>query len=140
MRNNRVIEAADAKTLHGFVAAIAAKGATVYTDEAAAYKGMKGRKHEAVNHGAGEYVKGQAHTNGMESFWSLFKRGFHGIYHKMSQKHLQRYVDEFSGRHNVRGLDTIAQMSAVAAAMAGKRLQYSWLIADNGLSSGARAT
>ena len=66
--------------------------------------------HEAVNHSAGEYVRGMAHTNGIESFWSMLKRGYQGTYHKMSPKHLERYINEFSGRHNVREADTIDQM------------------------------
>ena len=95
--------------------------------------------HEAVNHGAGEYVRGEAHTNGVESFWSMLKRGYQGgTYHKMSPKHLDRYVAEFAGRHNVRDLDTAAQMSELARGMVGKRLRYRDLVADNGLESGAR--
>ena len=94
--------------------------------------------HEAVNHGVGEYVRRQAHVNGMESFWSLLKRGHQGIYHKMSPKHLDRYVQEFAGRHNAREADTIDQMTGIVAGMAGKRLRYSDLTADNGLENGAR--
>ena len=138
MVNAQVVEAADAENLQKLVGRSAAEGATVYTDEAKAYKGMK-HKHEAVNHSAGEYVREAAHTNGVESFWSLLKRGFQGVYHKMSPKHLQRYVDEFSGRHNVRELDTADQMTALTVAMAGKRLTYAALIADNGLPNGARS-
>ena len=92
-----------------------------------------------MNHSAGEYVRGEAHTNGIESFWSMMKRGYQGTYHKMSPKHLDRYVSEFSGRHNVREKDTIDQMTGVVTGMAGKRLCYFDLIADNGLDSGARS-
>ena len=70
-----------------------------------------------------------AHANGIESFWASLKRGFHGVYHKMSEKHLQRYVDEFAGRHSIRRHDTISQMADVAAQMVGKRLTYKTLIA-----------
>ena len=70
-----------------------------------------------------------AHTNGVESFWAMLKRGYHGVYHRMSAKHLQRYVNEFSGRHNVRDRDTIDQMQAVVAGMVGKRLLYRELVA-----------
>lgn len=85
--------------------------------------------HESVTHSAGEYVNGMAHVNGMESFWSMLKRGYHGTYHHMSAKHLDRYVREFAGRHNVRDLDTIVQMSTLARGMVGKRLKYTDLTA-----------
>ena len=71
-----------------------------------------------------------AHTNGIESFWALLKRGYHGTFHHMSEKHLGRYVTEFSGRHNDRGCDTIHQMQNVAAGMVGKRLLYRDLVAS----------
>ena len=95
--------------------------------------------HEAVNHSAKEYVRDMAHTNGMESFWSMLKRGYIGTFHKFSEKHLDRYVKEFSGRHNIRESDTIQQMGTVAGNITGKRLRYRDLTADNGLSSGARS-
>ena len=85
--------------------------------------------HKAVKHGVGEFVKDQAHTNGIESFWSLLKRGYYGTYHKMSDQHLRRYVNEFCGRHNVRNLDTADQMADVVIYMVGKRLRYKDLIA-----------
>ena len=133
----KVVESTDKPTLQGFVTEHTAPGATVYTDEASAYKGMPFH-HEAVAHGTGEYVRGMAHTNGLESFWSLMKRGYMGIYHKMSPKHLDRYVTEFAGRHNARGLDTREQMERLTKGMEGKRLRYLDLIKPNGLDSGAR--
>ena len=75
------------------------------------------------------YRNGKAHTNGIESFWAMLKRGYHGVYHKMSVKHLNRYVNEFTGRHNIRGLDTLDQMAAVVRGMDQKRLRYADLIA-----------
>ena len=72
----------------------------------------------------GEYVNGQAHTNDIESFWSLPKRSYHGTYHHMSAKHLDRYVGEFAGRHNDRPLDTVDQLRAIVRGMVGKRLRY----------------
>ena len=80
------------------------------------------------NHGVGEYIKGKAHTNGVESFWSMLKRGHAGGYHKMSKKHLQRYIDEYVGRHNVRPLATIEQIEITFKGMNGKRLKYEELI------------
>ncbi|MCY4157574.1 MAG: IS1595 family transposase [Gammaproteobacteria bacterium] len=112
-------------------------GAMIYTDDARAYKGLP--NHEAVKHSVSEYVRDQVHTNGIESFWSLLKRGYQGIYHKMSPKHLDRYVREYSHRHNVRECDTIDQMNSLVEGMRLKRLKYKDLIADNGLDSGARA-
>ena len=132
-----VIENTDAKTLQGFVADHAEPDATVYTDDAKAYRGMP-FDHESVRHGAGEYVRDMAHTNGIESFWSVLKRAHKGTFHKLSPKHLDRYVGEFVGRHNVRELDTLDQMSAVVKGMDRKRLRYQDLIADNGKASGAR--
>ncbi|MYB43812.1 MAG: IS1595 family transposase [Acidimicrobiia bacterium] len=116
-----------AATLQGFVEERRIPNAPVYTDGAIAYDGLANR--EAVSHSVGEYVRGEAHTNGMESFWAMLKRGYHGTYHRMSFKHLQRYVAEFAGRHNIREMDTIDQMIHVAAAMVGRRLMYQDLIA-----------
>ena len=99
---------------------------------------MPNRRHETVKHSVGEYVRDMADTNGIESFWAMLKRAHKGTFHKISPKHLHRYVAEFAGRHNVRPLDTIDQMKRLAADMEGKRLTYQALIADNGLPSGAR--
>ncbi len=134
-----VVGDTSAGTLQGFVRDNAEPGAMVYTDEAGAYQGMVEYSHEAVKHGAGEYVRGMAHTNGIESFWSMLKRAHKGTFHKFSPKHLDRYVQEFAGRHNLREQDTIDMMAAVAEGMKGERLRYQDLIADNGLDSGARA-
>ena len=73
-------------------------------------------------------MREQAHTNGLESFWSMLKRGFTGTYHHMIPKHLPLYIDEFSGRHNIRPLDTITQMTAIVRRSVGKRLTYHELI------------
>ena len=136
----RRMEATDTSALQGFVRDNVAPGATIYTDEAAAYRGMPEYKHEAVNHSAKEFVRQQAHTNGMESFWAMLKRGYNGTFHKFSEKHLDRYVAEFAGRHNIRPRDTLDMMQSVVIGMDGKRLRYRDLIADNGLPSGARST
>ena len=136
----RVVEGTDKETLQGFVRETVEAGAALYTDEHGGYTGLKGEfAHEAVNHGVKEFVRGKAHTQGIESFWSLLKRAYVGVYHKMSAKHLDRYVADFAGRHGVRGLDTVGQMAHIAAHMVGKRLTYAALIADNGLASGARS-
>ncbi len=117
----KVVQNTDGKTLQGFVTANAATDAKVYTDEATAYSGLP-RDHETVKHSVSEYVRDMAHTNGIESFWSMLKRGYIGTYHHMSEKHLQRYVNEFAGRQGMRELDTLAQMQTVAAGLIGRRL------------------
>ena len=123
----RVVENTDRETLQGFVIEHTRPGSKVYTDEHGAYLGLP--NHETVKHSVSEYVNGQAHTNGVESFWSMLKRGYHGTYHKMSPKHLQRYVNEFSGRHNIREADTVDQMKLVVRGMEGRRLRKVDLVA-----------
>ncbi|MDE0281061.1 MAG: IS1595 family transposase [Gammaproteobacteria bacterium] len=134
----KVIRAVDRSTLHEFVEDTAAEGAAVYTDEAVAYEGMP-FDHEAVKHSVGEYVRDMIHTNGVESFWSMLKRAHKGTFHKLSPKHLDRYVQEFAAKHNMRESGTLAQMRNTVAAMVGRNLLYTDLIADNGLPSGARS-
>ena len=114
-----VIERTDRPTLSGFVADSVDPGTKVYTDEHSGYDWVE--NHEVVHHGVKEYVNGQAHTNGIESFWSMLKRGYVGTYHKMSKKHLGRYVTEFAGRHNQRPLDTTVQMEQMARGLENKR-------------------
>ncbi len=115
----KVVENTDKPTLQGFVVEHTSPGATVYTDEASAYEGLP-FKHETVRHSVAEYVRDQAHTNGMESFWATLKRAHTGTFHKMSPKHLNRYVNEFAGKHNIRDADTIDQMQHVVAGLVGK--------------------
>ncbi len=122
----QVIEKTDGQTLNAFVDDHAAEGANVYTDDASAYRGR--HNHAYVRHSVGEYVREQVHTNGVESFWALLKRGYHGTYHHMSKKHLQRYVDEFAGRHNTRDLNTVEQMGMLIAGGKGKELRYRDLV------------
>ena len=109
----------------------------IYTDDALTYHVLP--NHETVKHSVGEYVRGKAHTNGVASFWSLLKRAHTGVFHKLSPKHLDRYVQEFAGKHNLREFDTLAQRKAVVRRLAGKSLTYRALTADNGLSSGAHS-
>ena len=117
-----VVERVDGPTLKGFVADVAAPGVTVYTDEATAYAGLENR--EAVQHGIGEYIRGAAGINGMESFWSMLKRGYVGVFHRMSPEHLHRYVAEFEGRHNNRDRSTADQMAAMVRGAEGRLLRY----------------
>ena len=122
-----IVENTDKETLQKFVSDRVNGGGTVYTDDFASYRGMP-FEHEAVNHGVGEYVRGMAHTNGIESFWAMLKRGYQGTYHHMSKKHLGRYVNEFAGRHNDRKSDTLDQMASVVRGMDRRQLKYRDLI------------
>ena len=131
------VSGTDKETLHGFVADNVAPGATVYSDEASVYKSLP-NPHASVNHSALEYVRGNVHVNGVESFWSMIKRAYKDTFHKLSPKHLDRYVQEFVGRHNLREKDTLDIMAAIIDGMRGKRLRYKDLIADNGLESFAQ--
>lgn len=125
-----VIEKTDSATLKGFVVENVETGADVFTDEHSGYRGLSDSfVHRSVKHSIGEYVNGMVHTNGIESFWAMLKRGYKGTYHQMSEKHLSRYVVEFAGRHNVRDFDTIAQMTMLAKGLDGKRLRYDDLVA-----------
>ena len=119
-----------AGTLVPFVAGHAVEGAAIFTDEHRSYKPLAdlGYTHAAVAHSAREYARGPVHTNGIESLWSMFKRGYTDTYHHMSEAHVGRYVNEFTGRHNIRPLDTEAQMGSVARGMVGKRLRYDDLV------------
>ena len=115
------------RTLQKFVEENTQPDAQVYSDEARAYQGLD-RPHEAVSHSAGEYVREMVHTNGIESHWATLKRGITGVYHHVSQKHVDRYASEFEGRHNDRPLDTIEQIQGIIAGMEGKHLSYEDLI------------
>ncbi len=110
-----MIEATDAKTLEGFVdKTVADRVSMVATDEHQGYRGVsKKRRHESVNHSAGEYVRGEVHTANIDSFWSLIKRGIMGSCHHVSKTYLPLYLNEFSFRHNNRKNDDI--FSAVVA-------------------------
>lgn len=105
-----------------------AKNTLLYTDEAAWYRGI-GRDHIAIKHSVSKFVEEQAHTNGMESFRAKTKRGFYGVYHHMSHKHMDRYVCEFEGRHYDRPSATIDQMAHMVQGMVNKGLPYSEQIA-----------
>ncbi len=115
------------EAVQGFISENVSRKAMIYSDNHRSYIGLP-FEHESVNHSVGEYVREKAHTNGIESFWAMLKRGYDGTYHKMSEKHLGRYVTEFAGRHNVRELDTIEQMKSVAKGMVGKKLPYKELV------------
>ncbi|KKT35486.1 MAG: hypothetical protein UW24_C0008G0025 [Parcubacteria group bacterium GW2011_GWA2_44_12] len=108
VRSQRVSKVS-ARVLQALIKQNVKKGSHVMTDEWGAYFGLekKDYKHIAVNHGTGQYVIGNAHTNTIESFWALLKRGIMGQYHHVTTKHLNRYMDEFCFWHNGRNNDDI---------------------------------
>src|SRR5947209_7926738 len=128
----KVEKSADRRTLHNFIkAALADDTKSIMTDEWPAYNGVedKNTKHETVNHHLGEYVRGECHTNSVESVWSLFKRSIVGSYHQISEKHLDRYLDEFEFRFNNRNnpylfRDTLLRL------IASSNLEYKELIKE----------
>jgi transposase-like protein len=106
-----------------------AKETAVMTDEAGQYAhlGKEFASHEYVNHSAGEYGRGDVHTNTLEGFYSVFKRGMKGIYQHCSEKHLHRYVAEFDFRYSNRiglGVDDVARADRVLNGVSRKRLTY----------------
>lgn len=124
------VSGVSAAELRAFVEANVAPGSDVMTDEFAGYVGLApDYHHHTVNHSAGECVRFFAHTNGVESFWALLKRGIFGIYHHVSRKHLMRYVDEFSYRFNRRQMGEAMRVNDLLANVSGKRLTYKALIA-----------
>lgn len=122
----KVVESTGKKELQGFIADNVDQGSTIYTDDHKSYEGLD-FEHETVKHSVGEYVREQAHINGVESFWALLKRGYYGTHHHMSRKHLHRYVNEFAGRHSVRKMNTLDAMAVIAKGMVGKELRFEGL-------------
>ena len=100
----KVIENTDTKTLDGFVRKTVSQDVSlIATDEHSGYRLLGAdMNHRVVRHGQGEYVVGTTHTNSIESFWSLFKRGIMGSYHKVSKDYLPLYVNEFAWHFNNR--------------------------------------
>ena len=85
----------------------------------------------SVNHSVGEYIKGMASTNGVESMWAILKRGYNGTFHHFTRKHLQKYVDEFTFRLNQGSckLHTWERIENLCKAVKGKKLSYRKLTA-----------
>jgi transposase-like protein len=107
-------------------------GSTVNTDEWGGYNGLSSTfHHKRVDHSIGEYVSGSTHTNGMENFWSLLKRGITGIYHSVSEKHTQKYVDEFVFRYNSREYSEDTRFDLMLNHIA-THITYKQLIQSNG--------
>ena len=118
-----VVESVSAKTIQASIRAWVESGATVYTDQARANIGLGTiYDHKSVNHGTGEYVSGDVHTNGIENFWALYKRAWKGTYTHNAPKHSTRYVDERTFSFDNRELNDLERMVAVTSAVTGKRL------------------
>jgi transposase-like protein len=120
-----VVKDTTKKTIQGELNKRIDKDATLYTDEYKSYQGNK-FKHKTVNHSAKQYVDGKAHTNSIESYWALLKRGHYGIFHNLSKKHLQRYVDEFAYRLNdgKADQDSMEVINSLLTKSIGKYLPY----------------
>lgn len=121
------IERADKYNLQASIMHHVEPGSVLYTDGHAGYRGMHAYDHDWVNHSAGEFVDGAAHTNSIESFWALLKRGYHGTFHFMSFKHLHRYANEFAYRLNAGPGNDFDIVGDTVRDMQGKRLTYKQL-------------
>jgi hypothetical protein len=106
-------------------------GTVINTDEARFCRPIKGYKKLVVNHSIAEYVNGMASTNGIESVWAVFKRGYYGTFHHFSKKHIDRYVNEFTFRLNECNsqIDTIDRIRSLARGAKSKTMTYKELIA-----------
>ena len=125
-----VVKETDANTLTKVITDNVNKNAEICTDEYRGYNKVdKLYNHSIVNHSVKEFVKNQAHTNSIESFWALLKRGYYGIYHQWSVKHLQRYINEFVNRANVNGLDMEEKIANTFLKGLKTNLSYKELIA-----------
>lgn len=118
----------NAKTLRPLIVTTVRRNSYLMTDESRVYPavGREFKGHGSVNHGAGEYVTtgGFKHTNTVENFFSIFKRGIIGTYHHVSEAHLSRYCGEFDFRYNHRAVNDAERASAALMGAVGKRLTY----------------
>jgi transposase-like protein len=128
VRSHHVAEVS-AKTLGVILNAQLHGASHVYTDEGGAMKRAAGQfgLHQSINHSIGEYVRGRVHTNTIEGYFSIMKRGIHGVYHHVSQQHLKRYLAEYDFRYNERsalGVEDAERMAKSVKGIVGKRLTY----------------
>jgi len=127
----QVVKSTDKETLQGVIRENVLPGSTVCTDEHHSRRGLDGDyTHKVVNHSAKQYVDGMAHTNGIESFWAVLKRGFYGTFHWFSEKHLSLYINEFAFRLNEGNckIDTVDRLESLVWGVSGKRLTYKMLV------------
>ena len=126
--NCTVIPNTQAETIKPVIERMVKEGAILVTDDWDAYRALCPKyNHVIVDHQKGEYVRGAFHTNSIEGFWSIFKRGVYGIYHQVSRKHLHRYCVEFSYRYNTRTVNDPQRFNLCLTSI-DKRLKYNDLI------------
>jgi len=123
----KVIEDTTKPSFQEFVDEARTEDSHIFTNEHTSYGGLTNTT--PVNHSQKQWavstILGElAYTNGIESFWAVFKHTYHGIYHQLSKNHFNRYVPQLAGKHNLRDWDTVDQMAEVAKGMKGKQLKY----------------
>ena len=122
------VDQVDAFAIVPIVRQNVAREAAVVTDEASHYARLKGEfPHQSVNHGQEEWARGEIHTNTVEGYFSVFKRGMKGTYQHCSEKHLHRYLAEFDHRYSNRvalGVDDTERATRALKGAKGKRLTY----------------
>jgi transposase-like protein len=124
----RVVPSVRKGTLQKAVRASVAPGSTVYSDASRSYNGLEtDYVHQVIDHAEG-YVRDRIHTNGLENFWSLFKRMIYGTHHSVEPEHLDRYLDEATYRFNTRETSDTTRFVAATARVIGKRITYRQLI------------
>jgi transposase-like protein len=124
----RVVPSRRKQTVQDEVRASVAPGSHVYTDAFRSYEGLAGDYiHEIIDHAEG-YVRDRVHTNGLENFWSLFKRMIFGTHHSVDPEHLDRYLDEATYRFNTRETSDTTRFVSATARVIGKRITYRQLI------------
>jgi transposase-like protein len=132
----RVIQDTSRATLHGFIRDHVLRRSTVYSDSWPAYAGLYEYRHAMIDHTV-EYVRGRVHTNGVENFWSLLKRGLKGTYISVEPFHLGRYVDEQVFRFNERKGHDGERFATALRGILGRKLTYRELIGNGAIASAA---
>jgi transposase-like protein len=123
----KVVDNTKKKTLQSEIRDHVLAGSAIFTDALKSYEGLDEFQHEVIDH-AVEYVRGEVHTNGLENFWSLLKRGIHGTYVSVEPFHLFRYLDEQAFRYNYRkGLNDGQRFDIAVRRIVGKRLTWNQL-------------
>ncbi|MBX3391280.1 MAG: IS1595 family transposase [Phycisphaeraceae bacterium] len=123
----RVIPVVNAENVKTMIRENVAKSARICTDSESSYRGIGAEYrggHHSVNHGAGEYVRGDVTTNAVEGFFARVKRGMKGVYHNVSREHLFRYMDQFEFAHNTRKMNDGERVLSLIDKADGKRLRY----------------